>query len=212
MKLRYGIEGAVVFIASLALPGATQAAETSHFRISNHVMEADFVAFDETGCSSATTSVIYAESVIQTSGKPTVQPPTVVVDLVYVNSCTGDAFELNGSLVNPSASIRGDLGTATLAASVPVSDGTVSATVDLDLTFTATADAQRVQFAFHSASACTIFNQHVRSTERAAQASGTMTTVVPLSTGSTPVDLAPSPSDSAFIGANSEGDITVITK
>ena len=213
MKLRYGIEGAFIFAASLAVPDGAQAAETSHFRTSGHAMNAGFLVEDPVAdCFFASTNVMFVESVIQTGGKPTVQPPTVVVDMTYENDCTGDFFELNGSIVNPTVSIRGDLGTGTLAASVPVTDGTVSATVNLNLSFTANADLQQAQFAFHSASDCTIFNERVRSEERPADASGIMTAVLPLSTGDTLVDLAPSPSTSAFIGANSFGDVTVIMK
>jgi hypothetical protein len=194
--------------------GQAQALQVTVMRVSNHSMQADFLLEDPAAdCFFATTSVLFVESMTRTNGVPADQPPTVVVDIAYSDTCTGDSFVLSGSAAQPAVSIRRDLSLATLSAQVPVSDGNgLTVTANVNLVFTANGPLQKAQSSFRSHDAGTIFIEKTRAETRTAVATGSISVVLPLSAGAATVELAPQGSEDASIGKNSDGTVTIITR
>ena len=105
------------------IPGAgpARAATVSHFDLRGRAIIAFYEGTDTAGCVTATTSLRFLENVTQTSGPPVVTPPTIFLDMSYQDACTGDTFFLMGA-AGATVHFTGDLGGATLQATVPVSD------------------------------------------------------------------------------------------
>ena len=139
----------VFVFAGVALPARPAGAtvEFQMFKLRAGSLIADFEYASDDACIVTQTHIQFSEAVIYQSGMtPTRQPPTTQVTLDYANACTGEVFELTGGTTQQSVQIAGDLGKASLIATVPVSDGAGNnSNVSLDVTWTANAPIQRVK-------------------------------------------------------------------
>jgi len=194
-----------------AATGDAHAATVTHFKLRDHSLIANFEAASDDGCYVAQTFVEFAEAVIQFDGVTTTQPPTTQVEIDYANNCTGDVLSLSGGTATQTFSIGGDLSGATLSAVVPVTDGTNSATVTLDLTWTANGDLQVAKGHFRSTDGNTTTMDKFDVKVRNADVAGSMTTSLPLAAGPSAIQLAQF-SEGGTIGSDMEGDRTVTKK
>jgi hypothetical protein len=194
-----------------AATGDAHAATVTHFKLRDHSLIANFEAASDDGCFVAQTFVEFAEAVIQFDGVTTTQPPTTQVEIDYANNCTGDVLSLSGGTATQTFSIGGDLSGATLSAVVPVTDGTNSATVTLDLTWTANGDLQVAKGHFRSTDGNTTTMDKFDVKVRNADVAGSMTTSLPLAAGPSAIQLAQF-SEGGTIGSDMEGDRTVTKK
>jgi hypothetical protein len=198
-------------LSILVATGTAHAATVSHFKLRDHSLIANFESASDDGCYVAQTFVEFAEAVIQYDGDTTTQPPTTQVEVDYANNCTGDVLSLYGGVATQTVSIGGDLSGATLSAVVPVTDGTNSATVTLNLTWTANGDLQVAKGHFRSTDGNTTTMDKFDVKVRNADVTGSMTTSLPLAAGPSAIQLAQFP-EGGTIGSDMEGDRTVTKK
>ena len=198
-------------LSLLGASPAANAATVSHFKLRDHSLIANFEAASDDGCFVAETWVDFAESVIQFDGDTVVNPPTTLVEVDYANNCTGDVLSLSGGTTVQTVSIGGDLSSATLSAVVPVTDGVNSATVTLDVTWTASGDLQVVHSHFRSFDGNTTTMDKFDVSVRNAVVGGSIATSLPLSTGSTPLELAQF-QQGGTVGSDMDGSRSVTKK
>jgi hypothetical protein len=187
---------------------AAQAAQTSHFRLSTNALIATFLTPID-GCQIITGTLTYGNAIIQTKGAP-MTLPSLFVELEYQDSCNDiDLFFSGFAESVQSVSIRGDLGTATLVAQIPITDGTTTIPLSINLTFTATGDATPTRDTFHSHDTGTVFNSRLSLSSRSAVATGTVSGSFPTITGPQTLNAAAPGSFSASINSVVDGEITI---
>lgn len=213
--MRSKLVGALsVFVfAAVALPARPAGAkvEFSIFKLRAGSLIADFEDASDDGCFVTQTHILFSEAVIFQSGTPpTIQPPTTQVTIDYANNCSGEFFELNGGTAQQAFQIAGDLGKATLIATVPVSDdsGTNNANVSVNVTWTANAPLQRVKSTTvtHDANSITIDRTNVQA--RTADVVGPVSAVLMIQAGPTFFDLSRFP-EGGQLGKDNEGSRTI---
>jgi hypothetical protein len=198
-------------LSLLAASSGAHAATVTHFKLRDHSLIANFEAASDDGCYVAQTFVEFAEAVIQTDGVTTTQPPTTQVEIDYANNCTGDVLTLSGGTATQTVSIGGDLSSGSLSAIVPVTDGVSSATVTLDVTWTANGDLQVAKGHFRSTDGNTTTMDKFDVKVRNAIVGGSITTSLPLAAGPSPIELAQF-QEGGTIGSDMEGDRSVTKK
>lgn len=186
-----------------------RAAEVTKFQLRDRSLIANFETAD--GCFVATTSVRYTESVTQTGGPQVPSPSITLVEVDYSNGCTGEFLTLTGGTDSQTASFGGDVASGSLSAVVPVTDGTNSTTVTINLTWTGNAPLQRAKDHFRSRDGNTITVEKIDFQLRTADVAGTLTTVLPLAAGPTALNLG-TDLVSGTIGKDVFGDRTVTKK
>jgi hypothetical protein len=202
-----GVVAAGILFASV--PASAKVTSTS-FKLRDRSLQADFEDATDDGCIVTLTHILFTEAVIFQSGSPpTVQPPTTQVTLDYANACTGESFELVGGTTQQSVQIAGDLGKASLIATVPVSDGAGNnSNVSLDVTWTANAPIQRVKSTNVSHDAQTLEVDHINVAARTADVSGSVAAVLMIQAGPTAFDLSRFP-QGGQLGKDNEGSRTI---
>ena len=208
--VKYAIGLSSLTVAMVAGTAAARAASVSHFNLRGRAIIAFYEGTDSAGCVTATTSLRFLENVTQTSGPPVVTAPTIFLDMSYQDACTGDTFFLMGA-ADATVHFTGDLGGATLQATVPVTDDSTgfSTTVNVNLSFTGSGDLQIGENKFKTKNGNTIVIENEKFTTRAATGSGTINAVLPLSSGSTSFEFAQQ-LDTATLDKESVGERTII--
>ncbi|HVZ70785.1 MAG TPA: hypothetical protein VHJ20_00285 [Polyangia bacterium] len=194
-----------------SLGASAQAAQVTRFKLKDHSLIANLEDASDDGCFVTQTSVRFAEAVIFEDGDKTIQPPTTTIEVDYANACTGDTLTLTGGTTVQTFHIAGDLSTASLSAVVPVSDGVSSATVTLNLTWTANAPLQEAKDKTRTRDGNTVTVEKVDFQVRTADIGGTATTTLPTSEGPLAVDLARFP-EGGTIGKDADGERTITRK
>jgi hypothetical protein len=201
------------FVAVAAIPArpALAKVEVSVFKERNGALVADFEGVSADGCVITQTHILFTEALTFQSGTPpTKQPPTTQVTLDYSDTCNGGFVELAGGTTQQSFQITGDLGKASLIATVPVTDetGTNNATVSINATWTANAPLQRVKntTVTHDASSITV--DHLDAETRTADVAGPVATVLMLPAGPTAIDLSLFP-EGGLLSKQNNGTRTV---
>lgn len=207
MKTKIAFIFGIVLVAA-PLRNASAKVEVSTFRLRDKVLHAEFFTTD--GCYGIATSIRYAQSVIQQDGPPVVTPPLTSVDITYTNGCTGEFFALTGGTGQQNVQIARDLGTASLSAIVPVSDGVVNANVTINVTWKANAPLQQAKDSTLTWDpvARTITWDRFNVRTRAADAGGNVSTVLPVQAGPTFFNLGEFP-QSGSLGTDVFGTRTV---
>ena len=196
--------------AALAFAAPADAADTFHFDLQGHSVEATFFSATDDGCVTATTTLHYNESSNHVApGSPDLQAVSLI-EVQYQNLCTGDFFLLDGGTTQQTVKIRGNLTRADYAAVIPVTDGNITTNVTLNFVAAGTGDLQSAHDVFNSRGGGTVFHQDVSFQARNAVPTGDVSIVLPLASGPTTVDLAPgSNQDNGFIAKESQGFIDV---
>jgi hypothetical protein len=199
-----------VTAATLALAGPANAAQTFHFDLSGRSIDAFFFSATDDGCVVATTSFHYGESSVHTPpGGPTTQA-IALVEVFYLNSCTGQQFVLDGGTTTQTVKIRGNLTRAEYSAVIPVTDGNITANLNINFVSNASGDLQRVHDVANSRGSGTVFHMDETVEARNAIPTGDLSIVLPLAAGPTTVDLAPgSNQDSGFVASINQGFVDV---
>jgi hypothetical protein len=210
---RYQFHPLAIFAVMAAITSATpaHAATVSHFKLRDHSLIANFEAASDDGCFVAQTFIEFAESVTQVDGTTIVGEPTTLLEVDYANACTGDVLSLTGGTTVQTVSIGGDLSSASLSAVIPVTDGTNSATVTLNVTWTANGDVQVAKGHFRSTDGNTTTMDKFDLHERDAVVGGSITTSLPLAAGPTPIQLAAF-QEGGMIGSGMDGERSVTKK
>jgi hypothetical protein len=201
----------LVAFAAAALPArpASAKAEISIFKLRDRSLSADFEDASDDGCFVTQTHILFTEAVIFQSGTPpTVQPPTVQVTIDYANACTGEFSEFSGGASPQQVQIAGDLGRASLTATVPVSGDPGSAVVTLNITWTANAPLGRVKSTTVSKDANTLTVDHIDVSARSADVAGTVAAVLPTVDGPMAFDLSRFP-EGGQLGKDNDGSRTI---
>jgi hypothetical protein len=184
--------GLVAAAAAPARPAFAKV-DVTVYRERNGALVADFEGASDDGCVVTQTHILFTEAVFFESGTaPTSQPPTTQVTLDYSNACTGEFFELAGGTTQQSFQMTGNLGKASLIATVPVSDetGTNNANVSINATWTANAPLQRAKSTTVTRDANTLTVDHLDAETRTADVAGPVATVLMLAAGPTAIDLS----------------------
>jgi hypothetical protein len=201
-----------LLLAGILLPArpADAGAQVSIFGLRDRSLIADFEDASDDGCFVTQTHIQFSEAVIFQSGsRPTFQPPTTQVTIDYANACTGESFELTGGTLEQTVQIAGDLSTASLLATVPVTDGiSNNATVSVNVTWTANAPTQQVKSTTVSHVANTITIDRVNVQARTADDVGPVSAVLDIAAGPTSFDLSRFP-EGGQIGKDNEGSRTI---
>lgn len=197
-------------LSILATAGTAHAATTvTHQTLRGRAITANFEAAD--GCYVAETQLVFGEFVDYVDGPPITQPPTVLIQIDYANACTGDVLSLAGGTTTPTFQILGDLSSATLSATFPVTDGVNTVNVSVDISLTANGDLQTAKGHFRASYGNETDMENFNVKLRNADDAGSITATLPLSTGPTPVELAQF-GQGGTIGSDLFGDRTVIKK
>jgi hypothetical protein len=189
---------------------SVRAATVTKFQLRGRAIIAFYEGTDTAGCVTATTSLRFLENVTKTTGSPPqVTGPEVFLDMSYQDACTGDTFFLMGS-ADAAVHFTGDLDSATLQATVPVTDDSTgfSTTVNVNLSFTGSGDLQVGENKFKTKNGNTIVHEKDKFTTRAATGTGTINAVLPLSSGSTSYEFAQQ-LDSATLDKEADGNRTI---
>jgi hypothetical protein len=199
--------------AGVSLPARPAGAKVdfSMFKLRDRSLIADFEYASDDACIVTQTHILFTEAVIYQSGSPpTVQPPTTQVTIDYSNACTGEVFELNGGTTQESFQIAGDLGKASLIATVPVSDdtGTNTANVSVNVTWTANAPLGRVKSTTVTHDAVSLTVDRIDVQARTADVVGPVTAVLMTQAGPMAFDLSRFP-EGGQLGKDNEGSRTV---
>jgi hypothetical protein len=214
MKRMTRIAGGVFLLAVMTGPGTANAAETFHYNLGGNAINGFMFAATDDGCVLTGTSISYGDVYNHTNGPPQ-RTHITLIELNYVDQCTGESYILDGGSDEIAAKFTGNLGRASIAGTIPVTDGTVTATVTLDLTYDATGDLGTIHgLVFNSNGDGVVFHQEQNLATRSAQASGTATGTFELPGGTTTIPLILDPVatfDSAQLG-KVQGGTVVITK
>lgn len=208
---KFRFQSLALLLVVVASAGAARAAEVSHFKLRDRSLIANFEDASDDGCFVSQTLIRFAESIVRQDGTVFVGPPTTQVDIEYANACTGEVLSLSGGTTTQNVAFTGDLSGASLAAVVPVTDGTNSATVTFNITFTANGDLQRAKGQFKSSDGNTTTVERFDFQVRNADVVGSVTTTLPLAAGPTPLDLARFP-EGGTIGKDLNGDRVITRK
>lgn len=198
----------VLFLAAIPARRADAKVETSTFKLKDKALEASFFTSD--GCYGVATYIKYIQSVVRQDGTSTVNPPTTSIELSYTNGCTGESFFLTGGTTQQYVTIAGDLSRGSLSAVVPVSDGVIDANVTVNIDLTANAPLQQSKdssFTWDPV-ARTLTWQRFDFRTRSADATGNVSTVLPVQAGPTLFNLAEFP-QSARLGKDVSGTRSV---
>jgi hypothetical protein len=200
----------VATAAALAFAGPADAATTFHFDLAGRSIDAFFLTASDDGCVVATTSFHYGESSTHTPpGGPDAQA-IALVEVFYLNSCTGEQFVLDGGTTQQTVKIRGNLTRAEYSAVIPVTDGNITTNVSINFVSNASGDLQRVHDVANSNGSGTVFHMDETVEARNGIPTGDVSIVLPLAGGPTTVDLAPgSNQDSGFIAKIDQGFVDV---
>ncbi|HVR63466.1 MAG TPA: hypothetical protein VMU50_16310 [Polyangia bacterium] len=209
--------------ASPALAGTT--VEVVKVRDNSLIASFDqFIATCPGGIDSAM-SIQWNSTVIRADGVTT--QTAIIVDMRYVNTCTGDSLLMSGFSLAPNGTVSTDLSTGHIDAVVPVAtdpgDPTVqpprSATVTLSLNFTGTGPTSTIRDTSHTNDGAIKTVDNFTISSRSGVATGTATAVLPLNdpkhkgrTVPTFVNLIGAPSLSATLGKDAFGNITITRK
>jgi hypothetical protein len=187
---------------------ASASVTVSHQKIKDRSLIANLFYADD--CNIATTSVHFAESVERVDGEVFQTGPLTLVEVDYVNGCTGESLTLMGNTTVQNVHFEGDLGSATLSTVVPVAteDGANTANVTLNLVWTANGPLQQVKDKTRTRNGDTIVIDKIDLKLRTADITGTATTSLPISTGSLPLNLALS-TQGGTIGKDMIGERTI---
>jgi hypothetical protein len=212
MKRKLGSVFTALLVALVTVPArpAGAAKQISVFQLRDHSLIADFADASDDGCFVIQTDIHFFESVTHIGGPPIIGPPTTVVVLDYANACTGESFELTGGTTQQTFHIAHDLSSATLTAVVPVVDesGSNSASVNLNVTWTANAPAQEVKSRNITRSGNTLTIERFDVTARTADVTGPVSAVLDVEAGPTSVDLSRFP-EGGQLGTDVDGQRTV---
>jgi hypothetical protein len=194
---------------TLGAPAHASQKVTETFKISSQGMNANFFGSDN--CAAASVAVFYSAMMTRVNGVKDSPLPTTLVEIDYQNICTGDAFLLSGNTDHQQASMKINLDSGTLSATIPVSNeaGTVSTTVTLSLSWRATGALTIFKDKFHSTGGGVKFKQSTDNEARPAEATGTVTAILPLATGKKFTNLVFGPSVDAIIAKSQFGQVTV---
>jgi hypothetical protein len=198
-------------LAGVSIPARPANAKivVSIFRLHDRSLLADFEDASDDGCFVTQTNIRFTESVTQIGGPPIIGPPTTQVILDYGNGCTGEFFELIGGTTHQTVHIASDLSSATLVATVPVSDGVSNnATVNINMKWIASAPTQSAKHTSLTRDANTIIFEHFNFQTRAALVSGPISAVLNVQGGPTTFDLSRFPEDGQ-LGKDVDGTRTV---
>ena len=204
------IAGALI-VASVTLPARSASAKVtvSIFDLRDRSLNADFEDATPDGCIITQTNIMFSESVTQTGGPPIIGPPTTLVSVVYANACTGEFISYMGGTTEQTFHFAPNLNSASLAATVPITDGAGNnATVTMNVQWVANAPAQAVKKTTITRNANTIVIDRVNFQTRAANVSGSVSTVLDVESGPTALDLSQTPEDGQ-LGQNVEGTRSV---
>lgn len=210
MNSKHLVPALALSILSAAAPAA-HAATVTHLTLRGRALTANFEAASDDFCYVAETQLVFGEFVSYVDGPPIIQPPTVLIQIDYANSCTGDVLSLAGGTTTPTFKILGDLSSATLSATFPVTDGVNTVDVAVNLTLTANGDVQTAKGHFRSFDGNETDMENFNLKLRNADDAGSITATLPLSTGLTPIQLAQFP-QGGTIGSDMFGDRTVVKK
>src|SRR5260221_4578464 len=179
---------------TMSVPAHANHKVTESFKINSQGMNASFFGADN--CAAASVAIFYSAVMTRVNGLKDSPFPTTFIEIDYQNICTGDAFLLSGTTDQQQATIRGDIGAATLSATVPVSNelGTVSTTVTVNLSWKATGALNVFRDRFRSNGGGVKFKQVTDTENRPAEATATVAAILPLSPGNTPTHLVFCPS------------------
>jgi hypothetical protein len=198
--------------AGITLPARTASAkiEVSIFKLHDRSLLANFEDASDDGCFVTQTSIQFSESVTQIGGPPIIGAPTTLVTLDYANACTGESFELLGGTTVQTFHIASDLSSATLTTVVPVVDdsGANSASVTINVKWTANAPLQVAKNSSLTRNANTIIFERTEAEARSADVLGPVSTVLNLQAGPTGFDLSRFP-EGGQLGKNVDGQRTV---
>jgi hypothetical protein len=195
----------------ISVAATAQAATVTKFKLRDRSLIANLFYADE--CNIATTTVRFAESVTQTDGVRVVSPPLTTVEVDYTNGCNpdGEFLTLTGGTNVQNVHFAADFSTATLSAVVPVTDGETSATVTINLVWTANGPLQEAKDKTRTRDGDTITVEKFDFKVRPADISGTAPTTLTTEEGPLTIDLALS-TQGGTIGKDMLGDRTVTKK
>jgi hypothetical protein len=187
---------------------ASASVTVSHQKMKGRSLIGSLFYADE--CNIATTSIHFGESIERIDGEVFQSGPVTLVEVDYVNGCTGESLTLMGGTTVQNVHFAGDLGSATLSTVVPVSteDGANTANVTLNLTWTANGPLQQVKDKTRTRNGDTIVIDKIDLKVRNADITGTGTTTLPVSTGPLTLNLALS-SPGGTIGKDMTGERTI---
>jgi hypothetical protein len=208
MTFRIGALALVMISAS----ATAQAATVTRFKLHDRSLQASLEYADE--CTVVTTFVRFAESVTQTDGVVDVSPPLTQLEVDYSNGCTGESYSLTGGTTVQTVHFAGDLSSATLQTVITVTDadtGTISATVPLNLVWTANGPLQEAKDKTRTRDGKTITVEKFDYKLRPADMSGTAPATLPTQGGPFSIDLATFSMGGA-IGKDVLGERTVTKK
>jgi len=198
---------------TISAPAHANHKVTESFKINSQGANASFFGADN--CSAVSVAIFYSATMSRVNNTNNTPFPTTFVEIDYQNICTGDAFFMNGTTDQQQATIRGDIGAATLSAQVPVStlDGSVRTTVTVSLSWKATGALNVFKEKVMSNGGGVRFKQVTDNTNRPAEATGTVAAMLPLTTPTgvrnTFTNLVFGPSVDAIIAKNLFGQVTV---
>jgi hypothetical protein len=192
MKQRSSAVLSLVAMLVLGLPARPAGAgvTVSVEKIKGLGMQAVFEYATDDNCIVAFTTIDFSESVTRQDGQRTVTGPLTQVTLDYSDTCTSEFFELTGSTTTQTEKTSGDLGKASLAAVVPVTDGTLDAEITIDITWTANAPLVRDRSTTTTRDLDTITVVRDDAETRSADVAGTVAALLPVLGGPTDFDLS----------------------
>lgn len=177
-------------------------------KVKNKGVTATFFGTDGV-CDLAVVNVFSSETSTKVNGDKTEQPVTGL-SIEYQNSCTGEALILSGQTFEHQLQIRGDLGTASLYANVPVTDENgESTTINLNLRWSATGPSTTFHEKTKTKDNGVKFKMVVDIEGRPAEANGTIAGILPLPSGPKYKNLVFAPSVNATIDKNMIGQVTI---
>jgi hypothetical protein len=211
MKKKIASIFGLFMIAGITLPARTASAkiEVSIFKLHDRSLLANFEDASDDGCFVTQTAIRFSESVTQIGGPPIIGAPTTQVEVDYANACTGEFFTLTGGTAAQTFHIASDLGSATLVAVVPVTDGVSNnANVTLNVKWTANAPVQTAKNTSLTRDANTITFEHFDFETRSADVVGPVSAVLNVQAGPTGFDLSRFP-EGGQLGKDVDGQRTV---
>jgi len=213
------IKHALAIAITMSFAGVAFAARSVEVaKVTGQALVAAFEEFtpDCSGIDSAV-DVHWNSSITKLDGDKTTQP-AVILDLHYVNTCTGDDLMMTGFSLDPQGSVVDDLSRGHFDAVIPVSTDpdfppVRTATLNASIDFTATGPATTIRDQFHSRDGAVSVNSDFMVSSRPATATGSVTGTLPLASGPTFVTLVSGrPSLFAQIEKDASGTITITRK
>lgn len=207
-KIAFGLGMLTVTLGIFAARPAHAKATVAIFNLRDRSLIADFEDATDDNCIITQTNINFSESVTHIGGPPIVGPPTTLVTVVYANGCTGDFISFMGGTTQQTFHIAQDLSSASLSASVPISDDAGnSATVSINIQWVANAPVQALKERIVNRNADTLVIDRINFQVRSADVSGAISAVLPQA-GPAPLDLSRFP-EGGQIGKNVEGKRTI---